>query len=66
MEQRTRAQVMAEEDKRIFEILDMMGRSPMCHDASHRQQAGAVQRVYPVPCHECPHPECVARSVIES
>lgn len=69
MEQRARAQIQAEEDKRIFEILDMIATVPMCFEASHRPQTGMgcmVQSVDPIPCHKCPHPECVVRGVLES
>lgn len=59
-------QVQAEEDRQIFEALESLGRVPYCSDPSHRPDSMGCMSVASIPCHQCPHPECVVRGVIES
>lgn len=51
-----RQQIMAEEDRRIFEALDAI--ASQCSDEPHPG--------YGKPVADCDHPECVVRSVLES
>lgn len=61
--QRAAASIAAEEDRRILDILEMIGRGPTCEDMAHRRKGD--ERLM-IPCEDCHHTDCVVRGVVES
>ena len=55
---RMRAEIQAEEDQLIFDVLDTLGRALVCQHAHHVS--------YSHPLSECSEPECIVRLIHES